>query len=131
MILYHFTAQRFVKKILKEGLTKGWLVKSLSPPKLDSGWQWLTKNDHFNQAWARGTGRLPYKRNEVRLTFNIPDFAKENVIPWTKMRFVVPEVYEDMSRYGDPENWMLYEGVVPSDWIVSVDENTEGIEATL
>ncbi len=74
---------------------------------------------------------MPYKRNEVRLTVDVPDFAIEKVNSWQKMFFLVPEVADDLSRYGDPENWVLFDGNIPAAWIIETQENVEGIEATL
>lgn len=123
MRLYHFTAERFLPSIQKQGLTRGVMLKSLNPLAFIHGRQWLTKNPSFDQEWAVGTGALPYKRNEVRLTIEIPEALAENVKPWSQMRFLVPEVAGDLSMFGDPENWMIYIGDVRPHWIVEIDRN--------
>ena len=125
MTLYHFTANRFLRSIKKSGIRYGKILKS-DPPNVEfiSGYQWLTKNKSFEQDWARGTGRLPYKRNEIRLTIEIPKDHYSDIRPWSQVKFMVPKVADILSAYGDPENWILYEGVVWPKWIVSVDKNT-------
>lgn len=117
MKLYHFTAKRFVSAIEKHGLTMGRMLKSVQPLQFILKKQWLTKNEDFAQEWAKGTGRLPYKRNEVRLTVEIPKSHEANCKPWSQMRFLTPDVAEDLSAFGDPENWYVYDGFVPPEWI--------------
>ena len=122
MTLYHFTAKRFLSSIKKEGISRGMMLKSLRPIQMIPRKQWLTKNSDFNQGWSIGTGLLPYKRNEVRLTIEIPD-DDDRIQPWTKLKFLVPEVanYLEASDLADPENWMIYDGVIPSAWILKID----------
>lgn len=119
---YHFTAKRFLPGIQREGLTHGRMLKSISPLTFLESKQWLTKNSDFNQEWAHGTGALPYKRNEVRLTVSVPISKMQNCKPWTQMQFLVPLVAKDLSAYGDPENWFIYQGQIKPDWIVKIEE---------
>ena len=85
--------------------------------KLVPGYQWLTTNPDFDQAWCRAS-RLPYKRNEVRLTVKIPDRALKNVQRWLQYCVENPDPYQDdLNCYGDPENWVLYRGNVNPIWI--------------
>lgn len=122
MTLYHFTAKRFLAGIEKEGLTRGVMLKSMNPPKFLHNKQWLTTNPSFDQGWSIGTGRLPYKRNEVRIEFEIPLDSRGNLKPWSQMRFLVPEVADDLeaSDLADPENWWIYQGDVKPWWIREV-----------
>lgn len=108
MTFYHFTAKRFLESILAEGLTKGRMVKSMDPVSFLPNKQWLTVNPSFDQDWAVGTGTLPYKRNEVRLSIEIHSNDMINCRPWTQMQFLTPLVAKDLSAYGDPENWWIY-----------------------
>lgn len=117
---YHFTAERFLMSILREGITRGVMVKSMNPPSFLFKKQWVTVNPDFEQAWSKGTGRLPYKRNEVRLTVEIPDNKEINCKPWSQMKFLTPEVADDLSRFGDPENWWIYQGEIRPEWISEV-----------
>lgn len=119
--LYHFTAKHLLKGIQQEGLTRGVMLKSLRPVEFIFNKQWLTKNRSFDQSWAEGTGRLPYKRNECRLTIQIPEHLQEKLKPWSQMKFLVPEVADDLSAFGDPENWLIFDGAILPDWIVKID----------
>lgn len=121
--LYHFTADRFLPGIRAVGLTRGVLLKSLEPPKFLFGWQWLTTNADWDQSWAEGTGRLPYRRNEVRLTIEIPEQYMDHLQPWSQVRFLVPDVGPLLSMYGDPENWWLFRGSVRPEWIRKIEHN--------
>lgn len=127
MIFYHFTAKRFVPSILKEGLTRGVMLKSWVGDKVEfiPHRQWITTKKEFDQGWSVGTGRLPYKRNEVRMTVDIPLEFMVNCKPWTQMRFLVPEVAKDLENdeRADPENWHIYQGNINPNWIVEVVEN--------
>jgi hypothetical protein len=121
MRLYHFTAERFLPGIRHEGLTRGVLLVRMEPTViLRPGYQWLTTNPAFEQEWAKGTGRLPYQRNEVRITVDVPPKRLGDLMPWTRARFMVPEVADMLSEFGDPENWWLYHGVVSPQWITDV-----------
>jgi len=121
--LYHFTARRFLPRIKKQGLTLGRMLKTEFPVTFLDNYQWLTINSDFNQSWSHGTGRLPYKRNEIRLTLAIPESHKPNLKPWTQMKFLVPDVAEILSLYGDPENWFIYHGKVSPKWIKKITNN--------
>lgn len=121
-LLYHFTAKRFVDAIKSDGLTRGVVLKTLSPITFMSDWQWLTSNPKWEQSWAAGTGRLPYKRNEVRLTVVIPSSETERCRPWSQVKFLVdPSVAQTLSSYGDPENWWLFSGRVDPSWITEIE----------
>lgn len=110
---------------MKQGITLGRMVRSMDPPSFISNKQWLTKNESFAQGWSVGTGRLPYKRNEVRLTVEIPLSEMENCKPWTQMRFLTPLVAYDLedSPHADPENWWIYQGKIKPDWIKEILHN--------
>lgn len=122
---YHFTAQCFLKRIQKDGLTKGQMLKSTNPPSFIPNSQWLTVNPTFEQLWLNENSVLPYKRNEVRLTLEIPDHAIGNAKPWTQMMFLVPDVAKELSAFGDPENWWIYQGNIPPIWIAGLDYYAE------
>lgn len=125
MTLYHFTAKRFIESILKAGLTKGVMVKTISPVTFIFNKQWLTKNPEFNQSWLNPNSQLKYKRNEVRLTIEIPIKQTQNCQPWSQMRFLVPLVADELSAFGDPENWFIYQGNIKPEWIIDVYQNEE------
>jgi len=122
-VFYHFTAKKFLESIQKEGITRGVMVKTINPPSFLHNKQWITTNSNFKQDWAIGTGRLPYKRNEVRLTIEIPLGEIENCKPWSQMRFLTPEVAKDLEAFGDPENWHIFQGKIKPQWITQIDFN--------
>lgn len=128
MTLYHFTAERFLNGIKREGLTRGHMLASLKPVRLIANKQWLTSNAEFSQSWLNPRSILPYKRNEIRLKIIIPDQAKDNCRPWSQMKFLVPDVAQDLSAFGDPENWYIYDGHIPPTWIESVELNPQESE---
>ncbi len=109
------------------------MLKSWSPVSFIFNKQWLTKNESFNQGWSVGTGKLPYKRNEVRLTFEIPLDKLVNLKPWSQMKFLVPLVAKELedSDLADPENWFIYQGTVKPEWISEIDYNDSDIEKSL
>lgn len=123
--LYHFTAKRFLESIKRQGLTRGMMLKSIQPLQFLPNKQWLTTKKEFDQGWSIGTGRLSYKRNEVRLTVEIPIDAQGNLKPWTQMRFLVPLVANDLedSDLADPENWWIYQGKIKPKWITEIKFN--------
>lgn len=114
---------------MKQGLTRGVMVKSINPISFIYNKQWITKNSSFNQGWSIGTGILPYKRNEVRLTIEVPTNKMENCKPWSQMKFLCPLVAKDLedSPLADPENWYIYQGEIKPQWIKQIDENEKGL----
>lgn len=122
MTFYHFTARRFVDSIKRMGLTRGKLLKNYSPIEITDGYQWITTNSDWNQEWAVGTGMLPYKRNEVRLTIKIPKTSLSDCIPWSRLRFLIPNTADILGSRGDPENWWVFDGRIKPSWIVKFDE---------
>lgn len=123
LTLYHFTARRFLPGIRRDGLTRGFVPLSIDPPEVLPGYPWLTTNGDWNQEWAEGTGRLPYKRNEVRITFAIPDESRCYVLHWLFHGPSMTPAFGELSAFGDPQNWRLYDGTVPAAWIRAVDFN--------
>ncbi|MBL7544296.1 MAG: hypothetical protein JNL11_10785 [Bdellovibrionaceae bacterium] len=102
------------------------MLKSINPPSFLFNKQWLTKNPSFDQGWSIGTGKLPYKRNEVRMTIDIPLEERINLKPWSQMKFLVPLVANDLeaSDLADPENWLIYQGTVKPEWIKEIKEQS-------
>lgn len=119
MTFYHFTAKRFLESIKKEGLTKGGVLTQEKPPKVQWGVQWITKNPNFDQSWLNPNSRLPYKRNEVRLTLDIP-LDDLNLKRWIDIKDRYPLTGEILSAFGDPENWYCYYGKIKPDQIIEI-----------
>jgi hypothetical protein len=128
VILYHFTAKHLAKKIRKEGLTKGAIPISFDPPKILWGYIWLTSNHSWHQDPISHKGSLPYSRTEVRLTVHIPDNG--NLLKFDENKNITP-LYEDMTRYGDPENWYIYKGIIPRGWIRKAESNPDNGEGVI
>ncbi len=123
MKLYHFTARHLWEQIQRQGITRGFLITHASPLQMTGDYRWLTTNPDWEQTWAEGTGRLPYKRNEVRLTVDIPDHEMKRILKWETSGPIISEVYEELSdrRFCDPDNWRLFTGDIPASWIVAHD----------
>ena len=126
MKLYHFTSRHHIQSCREQGLTLGMIPVSIYPIKLISGYQWLTKNKSFEQAWYKYS-TLPYRREEYRITVVIPKAQMKNVIPWlqycedTKL-----ESAADLKAFGDPQNWMLFRGIVLPEWFRKISHNPRG-----
>lgn len=123
LILYHFTAVRFLKSIQKQGLTRGAIPKSLFPPEVIVGYQWLTENCSFDQEWEKPSGRLAYRRNEARLKIAIPTQMEHNLIPMRRVRELTPDLFDDLVMFGDPENHWVYKGKIFPAWILNITIN--------
>lgn len=123
MKLYHFTAERFVPSILRDGLTRGFVLLDFDTRTMSPHYRWLTTNPAWDQEWAEGTGRLPYKRNEVRLTIDVPLNRIGQVHMWTIAGPLLTAEYSTLSSLGDPDNWRLFRGNVPPQWIIESQRN--------
>ncbi len=130
MKLYHFCPKWMMEGILREGLTLGKIVlRGLPDPLFAEGYQWLTKNPDFNQSWCEYS-TLPYRRNEVRLTVKIPFTRARQAIRWLLFCKVNPEhkeMWDTLNCYGDPENWFVYHGRIPPEWIKKVKMNSQNL----
>lgn len=114
MKLYHFCSKHHIKSILRDGLTLGCVPISLEPVKVAPGFQWLTKNKKFKQSWCQYT-RLPYNRNDFRITVSIPKSNYEHLIPWIRLLKKLVMDYPELNvlnEFGDPWNWYVYKGTI-------------------
>jgi len=121
--LYHFTSPRHVGSIQREGITRGVLPLRVDPPyEGRSGFQWLTANPDPDQSWNEGS-TLPYDRTAWRLMIGVPEAAADRLHWWPIWGPVaVPlDVYRTLSEFGDPENWYVFAGRIPPDWIIDVE----------
>lgn len=123
MRLWHFTANRFAGPIRTNGLTRGGLLLRERPPTIDTSYRWLTVNPDWNQSWAEGSGRLPYKTNEVRLGIDVPAEHEHSILVWKEVGPILSSAYGLLSMFGDPENWRLFRGNLPPSWIVESENN--------
>lgn len=64
---------------------------------------------------------VKYDRAAVRIELEIPESEKENLVKWTEGgRFLTePQTYEGLTRFGDPDNWYVFRGIIPASWFVS------------
>ena len=122
MKFYHFTSKHHVDGCKTTGIIMGMLPLSIEPPKLKNGYQWLTTNPDFDQSWDRAKN-LPYDRTEYRLTIEIPDKHKTKILKFTTdIKKILPKfIYGAMSGYGEPGNWYVFHGLIPSKWIKKVE----------
>lgn len=126
MKLYHFTASHLIEKIKVEGLTLGAIPLSIGPAKVEYGYQWLTANPEFQQAWCDPAfSSFPYNRNDYRIKLNIPKTSMINLIPWIlvwkELKEYIPLV-KHLNDFGDPENWFVYHGKIPVKWFIEIRE---------
>jgi tetratricopeptide (TPR) repeat protein len=131
MKLYHFTSTRFLKSIMLEGLNKGYIqTKKEKPTKLKEGYIWLTSNNNFIQSWClREFRSIPYIRSTVRISLEIPKQHYENLHKWMDWGKQF-DSYDNLSSFGDPENWYVFHGIIPPSWFIQLDVDfvTQGIE---
>lgn len=127
MKLYHFTAERFLKGIQKDGLTDGHfpLQRVNAQVGFMKNIQWLTKRQGWDQAFHDPElTELKYDRREVRLTIVIPKsqrlalFDKDRIVR-TFERGLIPDFFADP----DCENWFMFYGRVKAQWIRKVEFN--------
>lgn len=113
MKLYHFTAKHLWERIKLDGITMGGVVISLNPPKIKNGYRWLTTNPEFKQDW-NAQFMIKYDRQAVRIELEIP-ITDCRLIKWVPngREITIQRTFDDLNRFGDPENWWLYKGDIP------------------
>lgn len=127
MIYFHFTSAHLADKVRARGLTKGaipWNLDQHGRPEMRPGFQWLTTNPDFHQPWCM-LGNLPFARNAVRLSIEIPRDHLDRVAKWLELcaRYR-PDCADEINRTGgDTENWRVYRGPIPPAWIVAHEVN--------
>jgi hypothetical protein len=133
MMLYHFTSPEHLLGCMTYGLTLG-VIPSFSERggvALLQNYQWLTTNPSFNQAWDRESS-LPYKRTAYRITVSIPIESDDmkKLIHWTDLcqtGLVHEGMVEILNSLGDPSEWYIYHGTIPTRWLSNVTTNPKGI----
>jgi hypothetical protein len=118
--LYHFCPRWMLNDILKQGLTLGkipYWSEIMGSVQFVRGYQWLTKNSDWKQSWCEHS-TLPYRRDEVRLTVELPQYPTGRILPWLEYCLVHPDqLQKDLNAYGDPWNWVLFRGNIEPGWI--------------
>ncbi|OPX91906.1 MAG: hypothetical protein A4E53_00626 [Pelotomaculum sp. PtaB.Bin104] len=126
MKFYHFTSPYHLKPIMVHGITRGVIpTGTLLNPHFVHGYQWLTINPEFTQSWNEGSS-LPYNRCAFRLTIEIPRQQRNKIIEWLKVCDKISTMADDLNGYGDPQNWRLYHGEIPPNWIMAVANQNYG-----
>lgn len=128
MILYHFTAPRFLTGIQEEGISKGMTpVNFKGHTALVMGQQWLTAKKEFHQEWCENSS-LPYDRSGARLTVKIPKEYIKNLMTYEEYSQWLGESkleYFDKDDAGnfcsDSLNWHVYQGTIPTQWIKKIN----------
>ena len=122
--IYHFCAGVMLGGILREGLTKG-RCPMVTKDKVGyvSGCQWLTaEGDRQKQSWATQID-IKYDRTEYRLKVKIPFKARHRLIRAADYikRFPI-EMRHVVLDWKGHEDWYVFEGKIPADWIVQVEK---------
>ena len=120
MKLYHFCSSKHIKQIMRQGLTKGAVVEPTATGfYIHNGWIWLTTDpDPARQSWAT-RNLIGYSRTEWRLTVEIPD----NSLIYNKITLPImwPSTRALFDGWPGSENWYVYHGIIPKEWIVKAE----------
>lgn len=130
MRLYHFCADRHVKRILRQGLCIGGVMVATDTGfKLHATYNWLTMDgDPTHQSWAtRNT--IPYSRTAWRLTIKIPDADMGKLMDRDALETHLPGSGVLFDGWPWSESWRVYHGFIPKEWIVAVDDMRSTKEA--
>lgn len=122
MIFYHFTSRVHIGAVAKEGISLGSVPDFVQNKlALRYGWQWVTTNKSFDQAWHNPKETsLSYDRTEFRITINIPRLHMFKLKPWIKVCRSI-NMRENLASYGDSENWKVFRGTIPTAWFERID----------
>jgi len=119
MKLYHFTAEAYLERIKREGITRGDVATS---PTGGFNAPWLTNDPSWeSQRWQRGS---ILDKSEVRITVNIPDDDSKCVY-WSTLAGALKVSSQwylalDDAGGGKSENWWVYRGTVPPEWFEAI-----------
>ena len=118
-VLYHFTSTWHLKQISKHGICRGDVATS---PNGGFNAPWLTTDpDRTNQRWARGSC---FDKTAVRLRVDIPMEERGNLRHWpdlAKGLRIKRAWMAGLKRGGNANNWYLYLGHIPPEWILDID----------
>jgi hypothetical protein len=124
MILYHFCAKKSVNSILCNGLTIGGvLVEKKHGYEVHAGYMWLTlDSDPKAQSWNTQS-LIRYNRCAYRMTINIPnEAAADNLMNRDQLEAAIPGAGKLYDGWKGSENWMVYRGRIPPEWIIRTDK---------
>lgn len=128
MIAYHFTSPAHLKLVLEKGLTRGAIPWRMRPDRkvgMRRGFQWLTVDPDWEQDWCReADNKLPYRKNEHRITVNIPRIKEDHVLDWLKFCAHEHPPSEDfLNSFKGHRHWRLFYGAIPPNWFLAIDRN--------
>lgn len=126
MTLYHFCADKHVKQIMRKGLTIG-VVTEPTPAGyiMHNGWIWLTTDPNpTRQSWAT-RHQIKYSRTAWRLTIEIPAEFIERLFDRPMLTAIYPTTYRLFDGWPGSENWRIFHGMIPREWIVKADKMEE------
>lgn len=135
--LYHFTSGQHMALIHLSGITKGvipWSMDGEGKVGMVAGWQWLTQNPDWQQDWARRTplSKLTFRRDEWRITVEIPEAQVRRLISWREMdRTRRPQSADYINAFKDAPLWHLFKGEIPPAWFAAVDRNPTRFDLVL
>lgn len=131
MRLYHYTAAHHAVEIAYSGAISGGGVPICSPDGvyavgLVPGWQWLTSDPDWSQAWATREA-IGCDRTECRLVVAIPLLDRTRLYRWDDVahRFGYTEpIARRFAEIGGGKRsdlWYVFAGAIPSGWIVDLE----------
>lgn len=127
MILYHFTPAHTLQGIMNKGLRLGVVPWNQVNGKIgfQRGFQWLTTNHEFGQEWCvKMDARLPFRRDEFRITINVPKLAEKGLVSWRQLaNSNNPQSREYIESFPEHRDWWLFRGPIPQPWFLAVDKN--------
>jgi len=124
MKLYHFTADLFLRGIIRDGITNG------VTPLIFNGQlvlvkktQWLTKNPSFIQPWHDpDLTKLAYDRRVNRLTVKIPTKSQLYLWDWKTIEKKFKRYFiRGFDFHEDRINWFIFNGRIKPSWIREID----------
>jgi hypothetical protein len=124
---YHFTSAVHAPLLLKYGITRGDVC--IHPSEKDRNYNapWLTTDpSHTRQGWAAnpdGTPNSTFDKRVVRMAVAIPE-GDPSLSTWVDIcerDDVDPAWAEALNTAGGHKGWYVYNGLIPSSWIVQVD----------
>lgn len=122
MTIYHFCAARHVKKIVRQGLIIGGVATfGKTGYYAHTGYTWLTfDGDPKRQSWATRI-TIPYSRTAYRLTVEIPEEETGNIMDKEALEKHLPGSKLLFEGWKGSENWRVYHGLIPPEWIKKVE----------
>ena len=123
MILYHFCAAKHIKSILRQGLTKGALAAPTPTGfRIYYGYTWLTVDpDPNKQSWATQNA-IKYDRTAWRLTIEIPVTECGKLYSRFGITTLFPACDGLFRGFAGSENWRVFHGRIPKEWIKEAKE---------